>query len=178
LAPPDFLRKTCNDPKLATQEILRLLRKDRSISDEKSKALREAAEHRCSSARLGRELKALRIQHQLLQNKSKFVHEQMQKSEDRARRKACHLESQVRELEAKLLAAQAKVLALAAKRGSGSSLDKMTVIKKLASNRTIGKRLAAAVHPDKVPSELSEPAADVFRFLQAIREQSENGCSG
>ena len=144
--------------------------------------MQEAREQKSNSVRLGRELATLRGQHQKLHKKSALEHTQMQQKVDslemlrcrteeharRADRKVVNLKSQVRELEAKLLAAQ---------QGTGS-LSKMTVIKKLASNRTIGKRLAAAVHPDKVPSELSEPAADVFRFLQAIREQSENGCSG
>ena len=32
------------------------------------------------------------------------------------------------------------------------------------------KRLAAACHPDKLPSELSEAGSEFFRFVQSIRE--------
>ena len=46
----------------------------------------------------------------------------------------------------------------------------VSAISKLAKNKTIGRRLAAAVHPDKFPDELSEAASDLFKFVQTLRE--------
>ena len=77
---------------------------------------------------------------------------------DHMKRRLCKLEGELR----------------AAKRGSG--VNTMRAIKKLTLNHSVGKRLAAVVHPDKVPTELSESASELFQFLQTIRESSE-GCA-
>ena len=42
--------------------------------------------------------------------------------------------------------------------------------KKLARDRAVGKRLAVAVHPDKVPEELNSVACELFKILQEFRE--------
>ena len=36
-----------------------------------------------------------------------------------------------------------------------------------------GERLAAAVHPDKLPPDLSDVATEIFRFVQGLRDSVE-----
>ena len=79
---------------------------------------------------------------------------------------AGNLQRRVRRLEAELR----KV-----KRVSSDVLA-MSAIKKLATDHSVGRRLAAVIHPDKVPSELTDSASELFCFLQTIREPSE-GCT-
>ena len=43
-------------------------------------------------------------------------------------------------------------------------------LRKLTQNPLVAKRLVAACHPDKVPSELSDVATELFRFVQDMRE--------
>ena len=43
-------------------------------------------------------------------------------------------------------------------------------LRKLTQSPMVAKRLAAACHPDKVPSELSDVATELFRFVQSIRD--------
>ena len=43
-------------------------------------------------------------------------------------------------------------------------------LRKLTQSPLVAKRLAAACHPDKVPSELSDVATELFRFVQSIRD--------
>jgi hypothetical protein len=50
----------------------------------------------------------------------------------------------------------------------------LSAIKKLSRSRAVGKRLAVACHPDKVPAELNDSASELFRFIQAIR--TSEGC--
>ena len=45
-------------------------------------------------------------------------------------------------------------------------------LRKLTQSPKVAKRLAAACHPDKVPSELSDVATEFFRFVQGIRESA------
>ena len=51
-----------------------------------------------------------------------------------------------------------------------SNENLVSVITKLARDRSVGKRLAAACHPDRVPAELNDSSTELFRFFQTIRE--------
>ena len=48
-----------------------------------------------------------------------------------------------------------------------------SAIRKISASPKAGKRLAAAVHPDKVPSDLSDVATEIFRFVQGLRDNVE-----
>jgi len=47
-----------------------------------------------------------------------------------------------------------------------------SAIEKLARCPAAGRRLAAAVHPDKAPADCSEIAAELFKFVQGARESA------
>ena len=52
---------------------------------------------------------------------------------------------------------------------SGESL--LSAIEKLTTRSpVVGKRIAAACHPDKVPTDYSELASELFRLIQSLRE--------
>ena len=52
---------------------------------------------------------------------------------------------------------------------SGESL--LSAIEKLTTRSpVVGKRIAAACHPDKVPSDCSELASELFRLIQSLRD--------
>ena len=46
----------------------------------------------------------------------------------------------------------------------------VSAIKKLAKSPAVGKRLAAACHPDKVPVECNKRAVELFNFVQGVRD--------
>jgi hypothetical protein len=50
----------------------------------------------------------------------------------------------------------------------------MSAIRKLSRDSTVSKRMAAAFHPDKVPTAMCEVASEMFRLVQNLREESEN----
>ena len=47
-----------------------------------------------------------------------------------------------------------------------------SAIRKITTYSAVGKRLAAALHPDKVPPELSDVATEVFQFIQGLRDNA------
>ena len=58
---------------------------------------------------------------------------------------------------------------------SHSANSKLTsAIHKIAQSPVAAKRLAAACHPDKVPSELCDVATELFRFVQGMRDRVES----
>ena len=89
------------------------------------------------------------------------------KEAEEARKKetlrANNLDRQVKKLEKDLRDA----------RGSGLDMKLSANIKLMAKSRLVGKRLAAACHPDKVPPELSVDATQLFRFVQSVRSNAE-----
>ena len=48
-----------------------------------------------------------------------------------------------------------------------------SAIKKLAKSPAVGKRLAAACHPDRVPTEMSDACTELFRFVQGMRDNTD-----
>jgi chromosome segregation ATPase len=78
------------------------------------------------------------------------------------KRRADRLERRVRKLE--LAVARGK----SRRAASGESL--LSAIEKLTTRSpVVGKRIAAACHPDKVPSDCSELASELFRLIQNLR---------
>ena len=47
-------------------------------------------------------------------------------------------------------------------------------IAKLARNPVVVKKLVLVCHPDKCPSEVSDSAHELFRFLQSIRDKTKS----
>ena len=54
-------------------------------------------------------------------------------------------------------------------RGDGRGGEMLSAIRKMAKSPAVGKRLAAACHPDKAPPELNLVAAELFRLVQDMR---------
>ena len=180
LFPPWWLEKTSTDPELARKELIYYAREHNRVQTENStvRKQRDELEHdkvklyhrldqenaRCRRIECAHEntqntlqsLKKLRLH---LENKVQIG----QVALDKSNLEAQTLRHQVRKLETKLRAAKRGV------NGAGA----MSAMKRLALDRAVGKRLAAATHPDKVPDELNDPASELFRFVQEIREQSQ-----
>ena len=58
----------------------------------------------------------------------------------------------------------------AAQHGGGGNVKLTSAIKKLSKSPLAAKRLAAACHPDKLPSEFGQVAIELFRLIQNLRE--------
>lgn len=89
--------------------------------------------------------------------------EKVVKSEAEQRSRAQNAEASLVQLQARL--AKAAV----ARQASSSSLEK--AIRKLARNPKVVKKLVLVCHPDKCPSEVTDSASELFRYLQSIREK-------
>jgi chromosome segregation ATPase len=188
LFPPGWLELTSSDPKLARDQILHLSLKNRKLEDENSKVRTQRDELERNAERFNRRLSAIALAHneeQAQVRSSECAHKQTQEKLEALERLRSRLEERVQEAEherdeAKSDAGnlQRRVRSLevelrTAKRVN-SKASVASTIKKLALNNTVGRRLAAAVHPDKVPTELADTASDLFCFLQTIRESSED----
>ena len=77
------------------------------------------------------------------------------------------LKSRVSTLEQTVKSLKLKQATTRAQRAGGRVVS---AIEKLAKNPSVGKRLAAAVHPDKAPAECSELATELFKFVQGARD--------
>ena len=78
---------------------------------------------------------------------------------DKERVRVCHLERLVKKLQKDARDA----------RGDGRGGGMLSAIRKMAKSPAVGKRLAAACHPDKAPPELNLVAAELFRLVQDMR---------
>ena len=185
LFPPGWLEWTSSDPKLARDQILHLSLKMRKIEDENSKVRTQRDELERDAERFNRRLSAIalaRDEEQAQVRSSECAHKQTQEKLEALERLRSRLEERVQEAEherdeAKSDAGnlQRRVRSLEVELRTAKRVNsKAGAIKKLALNHTIGRRLAAAVHPDKVPIELADTASDLFCFLQTIRESSED----
>ena len=181
LFPPGWLEWTSSDPKLARDEILHLSLKKRKIEDENSKVRTQRDELERDAERFNRRLSAIalaRDEEQTQVRSSECAHKQTQEKLEASERLRSRLEERVQEAESDAGNLQRRVRSLevelrTAKRVN-SKASVASTIKKLALNNTVGRRLAAAVHPDKVPTELADTASELFFFLQTIRESSED----
>ena len=187
LFPPGWLELTSSDPKLARDQILHLSLKMRKIEDENSKVRTQRDELERDAERFNRRLSAIalaRDEEQAQVRSSECAHKQTQEKLEALERLRSRLEERVQEAEherdeAKSDAGnlQRRVRSLEVELRTAKRVNsKAGAIKKLALNHTIGRRLAAAVHPDKVPIELADTASELFCFLQTIRESGE-GCT-
>ena len=187
LFPPGWLEWTSSDPKLARDQILHLSLKMRKIEDENSKVRTQRDELERDAERFNRRLSAIalaRDEEQAQVRSSECAHKQTQEKLEALERLRSRLEERVQEAEherdeAKSDAGnlQRRVRSLEVELRTAKRVNsKAGAIKKLALNHTIGRRLAAAVHPDKVPIELADTASELFCFLQTIRESGE-GCT-
>ena len=70
--------------------------------------------------------------------------------------------------EKSLVQAEARLASMAAKRQSAINRPLEKAIVKLARNPVVVKKLVLVCHPDKCPSEVSDSATELFRFLQSI----------
>ena len=82
---------------------------------------------------------------------------------DAEKLRANHLQKQVLKLEKALREA----------RGDRLDVKITSTIRKMAKSATVGKRLAAACHPDKVPTEMSDACTELFRFIQGMRDNTD-----
>ena len=169
LFPPGWLERTSSDPKLAAQEIEekaveleRVMGENSRVRRERDKLRRETerydAEFRSMQAELERERRAARSSNAARVETERLLG-QCRRLSDADAQKARDLEHRVRKLERAVVKAQA--------RRAGGRL--VSAIEKLAKG-PVGKRLAAAVHPDKAPAECSELATELFKFVQGARE--------
>ena len=140
----------------------------------------ETAKHRSAATRCEKKLKALQLLYEqeclrarrassaleaaeymnagvrrLADLESKKARE-AEEERDKERIRVHHLERLVKKLEKNARNA----------RGDGEILS---AIRKLAKSPAVGKRLAAACHPDKAPPELNLVAAELFRLVQDMR---------
>jgi chromosome segregation ATPase len=187
LFPPGWLEWTSSDPKLARDQILHLSLKMRKIEDENSKVRTQRDELERDAERFNRRLSAIalaRDEEQAQVRSSECAHKQTQEKLEALERLRSRLEERVQEAEHERDEAksdtgnlQRRVRSLEVELRTAKRVNsKAGAIKKLALNHTIGRRLAAAVHPDKVPIELADTASELFCFLQTIRESGE-GCT-
>ena len=159
--------RIAKDPKLAQKELLFLNGRLHMIESE-LKSLdkverrrltlqRERDEERARARRAENSLKEAEFKVEQLEM-LRVVHENqvsaMEKERDREKVRADHAQRQLSKLRAETK-----------HRGAHAAFRKLTL------HPTIAKRLAAACHPDKLPSELSEAGSEFFRFVQSIRER-------
>ena len=184
LFPPGWLEWTSSDPKLARDQILHLSLKMRKIEDENSKVRTQRDELERDAERFNRRLSAIalaRDEERAQVRSSECAHKQTQEKLEALEGLRSRLEERVQEAEHERDEAksdtgnlQRRVRSLEVELRTAKRVNsKAGAIKKLSLNHTIGRRLAAAVHPDKVPIELADTASELFCFLQTIRESGE-----
>ena len=186
LFPPGWLENTSNDPKLAAHEIERSglelervltenvrvrrerdqLRREKERSDE---AVQRANAELESERRAVRSSQAARVEaERLLEKYRQLSDKEAKKARDvecvlnKEKDHTATLERRVRKLEQAVFKARAQ-------RNAGSLVS---AIAKLAASPAVGRRLAAACHPDKVPAEYSDLADQLFKFVQNVRDSS------
>ena len=80
----------------------------------------------------------------------------MEIERDQAAVEVDHLRRQLRKLRSETKSSQKNIHA---------------AFQRLTNNPAVTKRIAAVVHPDKCPKELSDVASELFRFVQSVRER-------
>ena len=126
----------------------------------------ETKKQRSAAARCERKLTGLQVANEQDRHLADLESTKAREAEEARKRetlRANHLERRLKKLEKDLRDA----------RGGGLDTKLSSTIKLMAKNRLVGKRLAAACHPDKVPPELSADALQLFRFVQSIRSNAE-----
>ena len=187
---PGWLERISADPALASSEIRRRafegeqLHEQNRIENLKLRTqrdeLRKDVERHATvyqglqlklanERRAARSSKAARVEaERLLGEYRERSNKEAKKAEDvkcalsKEKDRAASLERRVRALE------QTVFIKARAQRDGGRVAS---AIEKLAKG-PIGKRLAAAVHPDKAPAECSDLATELFKFVQGARDSN------
>ena len=72
--------------------------------------------------------------------------------------------------EERLAQAEARLALLAPKRRCSCGRRVERALRRLARNPAVAKKLVLAVHPDKCPAALKDPATDLFSLVERVRE--------
>jgi hypothetical protein len=187
LFPPGWLEETSNNPILAQKEIRHLtlehnriqqentaVREERDRTAANARHIAEQCEQRLSNLQKVYEEECVRARkarsaleladdmnarvRRLADVESKKARE-AEDERDKERVRVRHLERLVKKLQKDARDA----------RGDGRGDEMLSAIRKMAKSPAMGKRLAAACHPDKAPPELNLVAAELFRLLQDMR---------
>ena len=143
----------------------------------------ETEKHRSTATRCEKKLKALQLSYEQECLRARKASSALENAEDmnaRVRRLADVESKKAREAEderdkervrVRHLERLVKKLQKDARdaRGDGRGDEMLSAIRKMAKSPAMGKRLAAACHPDKAPPELNLVAAELFRLLQDMR---------
>jgi hypothetical protein len=147
--PPGWLENAAHDPKLARDEIQHLSVRLRKVGTEN----REVREERDGLKRkLSHKNKQIETLHLELKLRDATL------SRQRETIRSERLEYRRKQLDAALM-----------RQEDGKA---MSAIRKLSRDSTVSKRIAAAFHPDKVPTAMCEVATEMFRLVQNLREES------
>ena len=184
LFPLGWLEHTSATPALASKEIEHAYVELDRIQNENSRVRQERDEMRRGveqwemtfqsvEAELDNERRAVRSSkaaraeaERLLDKYRELSDKEAKKAEDvkcalsKEKDRAATLERRVRKLERAVFKARAQ-------HNAGSLVS---AIAKLAASPAVGKRLAAACHPDRVPAEHNDVAVELFKFVQNARD--------
>ena len=132
----------------STKTERRVLSLERECDEQSSRARR--SEHAQQEAE--GKLRNLEVLRRALEKKALAL--EVERDQERVR--ADHLQRQLSKLQGEARQGQKSVRA---------------ALQKLTRSPAVAKRIAAACHPDKCPSELSEVASELFQFVQRERER-------
>ena len=190
LFPPGWLEETSNNPILAQKEIRHLTLEHNRIQQENT-AVREERDRTAANARHIAEqceqrlsnLQKVYEEECVRARKARSALELADDMNARVRRLADVESKKAREAEDERDKERVRVRRLERlveklrkdardardARGDGNGGEILSAIRKMAKNPAVGKRLAAACHPDKAPPELNLVAAELFRLVQDMR---------
>lgn len=139
----------------STKTSQRLVKLQRECDQQSSRARRSEHAKLQAETRF-RDLEVLR---KVLEKKVNVLEKKVTALEverDQERVRADHLQRQLSKLQGEVRQGQKSVHA---------------ALQKLTRSPAVAKRIAAVFHPDKCPSELSDVAGELFRFVQSNRER-------
>ena len=189
LFPPGWLEEISSDPTRAAREIENMCVELNRVQGENSRVRgregelrREVDRHNAAFRRLHVELeneqrakrasKAARVDaERRLEEYSRLSYIEVKKARD-AEAALSKEKDHAATMERRVARLERDIGKLKAREASDPGLE--SAIKKLAKRPTVGKRLAAACHPDKVPVECSEPAVVLFKFVQGVRDANQS----
>ena len=188
---PGWLERISADPALASSEIRRRalegeqlheknrieFLKLRTQRDELRKDVeRHAIAYQGLQLKVANERRAARSSKAARVEAERLLDEYRERSNEEAKKAAdmkCALSKEkdrVASLERRVRTLEQTVFVKARAQRDGTRL--VSAIEKLAKSPAVGKRLAAACHPDKVPAECNDLAVELFRFVQGVRDSN------
>ena len=186
LFPPGWLEETSSDPTRAAREIeslcielVRVQGENSSVRGREDELRREVDRYNTAFRRLHAELeserratrssKAARVDaERRLEEYSHLSYMEAKKARD-AESALSKEKDRTSSLERRVARLEGAIGKLKAQREASDS-GLVSAIKKLAKSPAVGKRLAAACHPDKVPVECNKLAVELFKFVQGVRD--------